>query len=70
VRTKIYIQKRHQSNVVGKPQMHSQSQYQQSSISYEELAICNKQTSNREEMAAFTTSISYQGQQSTIAIYY
>ena len=29
---------------------HSQWQYQQSAISYEELAICIKQTINREEM--------------------
>ncbi len=39
---------------------HPQSQYQQSAISYEELAICNKQTSNREEMATLATGISFQ----------
>ena len=39
---------------------HPQSQYQQAAISYEELAICNKQTSNREEMATLATGISFQ----------
>ena len=39
---------------------HPQSQYQQAAISYEELAICNKQTSNREEMAILATGISFQ----------
>ena len=39
---------------------HSQTQYQQAAISYEELAICNNQTSNREEMVVLATSISFQ----------
>ena len=38
----------------------SQWQYQQAAISNEELAICNKQTSNREEMAALATDIGFQ----------
>ena len=38
--------------------MHSQWQYRQFA-SYEELAICNTQTTNREEMAVSATSTSY-----------